>query len=550
MKKILTIISTVLVLSYLTSCKDEELTKVPLILSGLSSLAGVPGDTISIFGEGFGTDQRNVKVEFPASTDASIVDVSNSEIQVVVPSDAKDGVITVLIGNGIAQTEEIFYIDRIVISGNIVANTTWVSSRKYLLVGKVTVGRNITLTIEPGTVIFADRLTKASLTFDVGAQLIANGTSQKPIVFTSGQPKGSRASGDWVGLKFIGVVQEGRADLGSNNFGILTYMRIEFAGAPTNRLAEGSALFFQGLGGFSQIDHIQVSYSEGDSFRFRGSDDTNDDPYAIVPTSPVIGIYLSEVDAKYLISFACKDDDIHSIAHNGRIQFLLALRDPYLAVDNAFGKQANGIESDRMIVGPSITGTATIYSNVTYVGPVNRIGAPLASQDFGCGVFGSGVHNSIILGANLAGISTNASNAGPGLSNNWIVSTRTETIPASTERGGGLANNITNPENGLLSFQAYPFDVLEDLEEANNVVVETEDVTPAYGISSLMNYANFNNPILRFPTTSPLLEPIEFTGITKDDPFFSAFTYKFRGAFNNEDWTTGWANFDPQNTNY
>jgi hypothetical protein len=38
------------------------------------------------------------------------------------------------------------------------------------------------------------------------------------------------------------------------------------------------------------------------------------------------------------------------------------------------------------------------------------------------------------------------------------------------------------------------------------------------------------------------------TGGKLADPFFTAAPY--RGAFNTENWTAGWTNFDPQNTNY
>jgi hypothetical protein len=47
---------------------------------------------------------------------------------------------------------------------------------------------------------------------------------------------------------------------------------------------------------------------------------------------------------------------------------------------------------------------------------------------------------------------------------------------------------------------------------------------------------------------SPLLTGASFTNNRLTDAFFTQVTY--RGAFGTTDWTTGWCNFDPQNTNY
>ena len=53
------------------------------------------------------------------------------------------------------------------------------------------VGTGSVLTIEPGTVIKGDKDTQAALIVEPGGKLIAEGTKDAPIVFTSEQPKGS-----------------------------------------------------------------------------------------------------------------------------------------------------------------------------------------------------------------------------------------------------------------------------------------------------------------------------------------------------------------------
>lgn len=86
------------------------------------------------------------------------------------------------------------------ITTNISFNATMETGSTYIIDGTIYVD-GATLTIEPGvTVKFAK---KSSLVFGVhqdGARLIANGTSSKPIVFTSNEYY--PAEGDWNNIKF------------------------------------------------------------------------------------------------------------------------------------------------------------------------------------------------------------------------------------------------------------------------------------------------------------------------------------------------------------
>jgi len=47
---------------------------------------------------------------------------------------------------------------------------------------------------------------------------------------------------------------------------------------------------------------------------------------------------------------------------------------------------------------------------------------------------------------------------------------------------------------------------------------------------------------------SPLASGASFTDGDLSDPFFTSVSY--RGAFGTENWTSGWCNWDPQNTVY
>ena len=102
------------------------------------------------------------------------------------------------------------------------------------------------LTIDSGVIIKGDKNTKGTLIIERGAKIIAKGTKTAPIVFTSNQPAGARAYGDWGGIIICGSAPTnwtaGQAQVeggprsfygGTNpndNSGVLEFVRIEFPG--------------------------------------------------------------------------------------------------------------------------------------------------------------------------------------------------------------------------------------------------------------------------------------------------------------------------------
>jgi len=62
------------------------------------------------------------------------------------------------------------------------------------------------------------------------------------------------------------------------------------------------------------------------------------------------------------------------------------------------------------------------------------------------------------------------------------------------------------------------------------------------------NPFNLTAPNFLPASGSPLLSGASFTNSRLTDSFFNTVTY--RGAFGVTDWTSGWCNFDPQNTDY
>ena len=149
-----------------------------------------------------------------------------------------------------------------ILTGDITTNTLLTSNKSYILKGFVYVKNGAVLTIEPGTIIKADKATKGALIITRGSKLIAEGTQEKPIVFTSNET--IPGYGDWGGIILLGKsytntttngihgegIIEGGVDnangdgrYGGNepddNSGILKFVRIEYPGiafAPNNEI--------------------------------------------------------------------------------------------------------------------------------------------------------------------------------------------------------------------------------------------------------------------------------------------------------------------------
>src|SRR5690606_39095237 len=132
-------------------------------------------------------------------------------------------------------------------------NTTWSTGQVILLSGQIFVKNNAVLTIQPCVIIRGDKsVSGAGLFITRGSKIIAQGTINQPIVFTSDQAPGNRNIGDWGGVVLLGNASTN--DAGGQNYieglppspdtqygggsspndndssGILKYVRIEFAG--------------------------------------------------------------------------------------------------------------------------------------------------------------------------------------------------------------------------------------------------------------------------------------------------------------------------------
>ena len=230
------------------------------------------------------------------------------------------------------------------LSGNINTTTTLTSDKVWTLKGYVYVTDGAKLIIQPGTTIVSDIAEKGALCIERGAQIIAEGTVNKPIVFTSGKVVGEKSPGDWGGIVILGRAKTnrtseptieggvGRPYGGTNdldNSGVLRYVRIEYAGIAAMPNSEINALTLGGVGSGTVIEFVQTIYANDDAFEFFGG----------------------TVSPKNLYAFATADDDYDfDFGYVGTVINSVSKRDPQF-VDN--GDAGNGIECDNDGTGSS-----------------------------------------------------------------------------------------------------------------------------------------------------------------------------------------------------
>lgn len=215
--------------------------------------------------------------------------------------------------------------------------------KDYLLKGEVLVTPGATLTIEKGTTIkgFYSAASPAVLVVQPGGKLIAVGTQDQPIVFTSELPANQRKPGDWGGVILLGQAPTNIQDANGmpaqgkveglvrgglfggtdpdDSSGAMKYVRIEYGGvaiAPNNEI---NGLTFGGVGRGTLVDYIQVRQSADDCFEWFGG----------------------TVNAKHLACQYNGDDGFDwDNGYSGKLQFLVLQQDPSVA------DETNGFEGD------------------------------------------------------------------------------------------------------------------------------------------------------------------------------------------------------------
>lgn len=522
------------------SCSDDDEKEGTIAVSAVAvnptTVAVKPGATVTLSATVTPEDATDKTITW-SSSDEKVATVDGGKVTGVAEGTAT---ITATTKSGdktatcaVTVSEDAPEVLEDTLEGNITADRTISAANKNFLKGFVYVKSGATLTIEAGSVIkgisVAPGERAASLIIEPGAKIIAEGTVDKPIVFTSDKEPGKRVTGDWGGLIICGNARVNRTnqptieggpgthygnttsdEFNGESSGKLKYVRIEFAGYPLEPDKEINGLTFGGVGSGTEVEFVQVSYSNDDSYEWFGG----------------------TVNAKHLIAYKGWDDDFDTdFGYTGKLQFLLSVRDK----DIADTSDSNGFESDNDGDGSTNTPfTKPVFSNVTLIGPFygkvsDRTQAEVEAKtaDAANGAKGGKYQAAMHLRRNS---SLNVYNS---VFTGWPYGLR------ATDKKG-QANDGIAIENVIFAGMWKNFYEDEKVSEnffnraGNNTVLEnTQQIIAKDG-----DYSS---------VVADAVKGADFSKLA--DSFFEKVTYK--GAFDGtNDWTEGWTNWDPQNTVY
>ncbi|MBX2801882.1 MAG: hypothetical protein KTR31_29655 [Myxococcales bacterium] len=398
-------------------------------------------------------------------------------------------------------------------TGRLLVDTTWVSECTYLLQGTTIVGDETTpviLTIEAGTTILGDEATTGRLVIWRDSQLDARGNPDAPIVFTSSNPVGERQPGDWGGVVLNGRASHTRGDdhtwsdgtgtyggsADQDTSGLLTFVRIEFAGASIGKDSWLPGLLLQGVGSKTLIDHVQVHRAQRDGILVRGG----------------------TVDLAHVLATQSGDEQLEwRDGWRGRVQFLVAQQRSPVA-DNAIEGLGDTDDND------ALPRSRPVMSHVTAIGLPKD-----AASDFGL-LLRQGtsafVANTVLVGFEQACLRVEdpITLDQIAMGDLRLVHTLTDcVVPVDTE-GKQLASNA-EPFDVLTWFQTRPGNSLSNnqpLDEPSHTITRPFDLlTP--------DFTSEDNAKVK--------------GKHVPDPFFDKVSHT--GAMGSVDWSTGWASYPP-----
>lgn len=224
-----------------------------------------------------------------------------------------------------------------------------VPGRLYRINGRVDVGTdggptasaadtNVTLTIDPGVILFAESGASWVLV-NRGNKISAVGTATQPIIFTSRQnvvgltnETGSNSSGLWGGVVLAGRAQitdcatgtpgtatcerqtEGAIDparyggaTNTDNSGTISFAQIRYSGFILSGNSELQSLTTEGIGRATKLDHIMSFNSSDDGAEFFGG----------------------RVNMKYFVSIGAEDDNLDTdTGVKANFQYVLVVQKP------------------------------------------------------------------------------------------------------------------------------------------------------------------------------------------------------------------------------
>ncbi len=409
--------------------------------------------------------------------------------------------------------------NNISLTGTITDSFTMTPDKNWILKGGVFIGDDVhetILAIRPGTSVFGDGATDGFLVIQRSSKLIADGTKDAPILFTSAQLDGSRGPSDWGGLVINGRAPSnscaspsecnipGEAATGTyggqdthDSSGILRYVRVEFAGTLINTTNELNGIAFQGVGDGTVVDYVQTHQTADDGIEFFGG----------------------TVNAKHLVITGAQDDGFdYTDGFSGKVQYVVV---------QAYNTAADrGIEGDNNKNNNEATPRSNpTLQNFTLIAAQNG-GTPLSTAGLLLREGTSGQFNKFAvqgygascLDLDKASTFTNAWDAGASaLNGSLAVSNSYFYCPA--------ISGAPFPADADDGSQFTVDDFVRTLNDGN-VVGTDPKITAAY---------NETAPNYKPASGSPLLNK---PGNDLSDPFIDATS--FIGAMGADDWTAGW----------
>ncbi len=489
-----------------TSKTLQEHETITLIDGLVGNDANMAGMTIDAYvGYAVGGDLGNLKFNTlgPSQTDAD-----GTPAQLAIAEAAGDScpANTTAVESG----EQFKGKDVCVLSGRITSHTHLTSNFSYYLADQVIIGENdvtanadkVKLTIDAGTTVFAPDASGGLgfLVIDRGGQLHANGTREKPVVFTYELEDDANedTTGRWGGLVLNGSaalnVDGGTANGEGNSgtygggadpndedsSGVMTFVQVKYAGQAFTEEDELNGIAFQGTGSGTLVDYVQVHNNSDDGVEFFGG----------------------TTNAKHILLTGNEDDALDwTEGWNGKMQFV-AIRQTK-ASEHCIEADSN---SDNNDAEPRAN---AIISNMTCAGPSDsnengfrlREGTSARLSNTVIGNFGAGYCVDIDDAATFtaAGGSIAALNGSLALRNSRVAT------------GCGFSES-----------DGDPFMVADWFAAQSGSMEGGVDLG---GDSGLINGHMLNSVMPMIPS-DPFFEPVDYIGAIKDET---------------SDWTAGWS---------
>ena len=398
------------------------------------------------------------------------------------------------------------------ISGNIEADTNWACG--HTLSGIVTVKNGAKLTIAPGVTIKGAG--GSALVIGKGSQLIAEGTADMTIVFTSDLAAGGRARGDWGGGVLLGEapnnLQTGTGaaeglDANDPNYlyggtdaasscGSLKYVRVEFAGFELTKDNELNGITFYSCGTGTKVDYVQSHMGKDDGIEAFG------------------GTW----NGKHIVITGAFDDSFDADqGYVGSLQYVFIHQDP--AIGNYGFEWSN--QKDNLDATPR---THPVVSNLTFIG-TGTGASPVETKSTGVKLkegSGAAIHNAIITYSFNAGIELTEEATEKVADAGEIAIADTILWKNSVKDDGASAYLVS--EGSTWDLKAF----VEDAANRNHIDVDPKLGSYAWGSANIVPAAD--SPALGNGKAVSGLEATDYIGAVKDTA----------GG-----WTVGWTNYAP-----